>query len=73
MATGYFTLTELPRALVEIACDKCVWKGRYSKARLMAKHGRDIRLPDLLLEISKDCPKVDELGNDMCGARYEGL
>ena len=73
MATGSLTLSEHPRELVEIGCDRCERKGRYSRARLIAKHGPSIRLPDLLRKIAADCLKSGGLGNDMCGARYEGL
>ncbi len=73
MATGSLTLSEHPRELVQVVCDRCERKGRYRGARLIAKHGPDIRLPDLLREIAANCPKAGGLGNDMCGARYEGL
>jgi hypothetical protein len=33
----------------------------------------DIPLPDLLHKVAADCPKMDALGNDPCGACYWDL
>ena len=58
--------------MLVIACDRCGRRGRLSKTRLIAQHGRDAALPDILREIA-DCAKASGLGNDLCGAKYEGL
>ncbi len=68
MATGSISLTEYPGDMVVVACDR---RGRLSKARLITDHGRDA-LPDILRKIT-DCAKASGLGNDLCGAKYEGL
>ena len=75
MATGSKTLTEHPHATVKIVCDRedCDRAGQYPKRVLVDRYGPNIRLPDLLRKIAADCPKSGGLGNDMCGARYEGL
>ncbi len=72
MATGSLSLTEYPGDMVVVACDRCGRRGRLSKARLIADHGRDAALPDILRKIA-DCAKAGGLGNDLCGAKYEGL
>jgi hypothetical protein len=72
MATGSKTLTEYPHELVRLVCDRedCDRAGQYPKRTPIDRYGPAIRLPDLLQEISADCPKSGGLGNDMCGARY---
>jgi hypothetical protein len=72
MATGSLSLNKYPGDMVVIACDRCGRRGRLSKARLIADHGRDAALPDILRKIA-DCAKASGLGNDLCGAKYEGL
>tara|TARA_B100002003_G_scaffold214127_1_gene212213 strand:+ start:26 stop:244 length:219 start_codon:yes stop_codon:yes gene_type:complete len=72
MATGSLNLTEYPGDMVVVACDRCGRRGRLNKARLIASHGRDAALPDILREIA-DCAKASGFGNDLCGAKYEGL
>ncbi len=72
MATGSLSLTEYPGDTVVVACDRCGRRGRLSKARLIADHGRDAAPPDILRKIA-DCAKAGGLGNDLCGAKYEGL
>ena len=72
MATGSLSLTEYPVDMVVIACDRCGRGGRLSKESLIADHGRDAALPDILRKIA-DCAKASGLGNDLCGAKYQGL
>jgi len=51
-------------------CDNCPRKGSYALASLIALHRLDKGLPDLLAEISSDCPKRMGQGLDRCGAVY---
>jgi len=44
----YYTLADYPHATVEIECAKCGRHGRLRTSRLLAEHGPDIKLPDLL-------------------------
>lgn len=58
---------------LRVDCSKCVRRGRYLIVRLLADHG-DKPLPDLLAELSADCPNRDKVGVfDRCGAKYVGL
>jgi hypothetical protein len=42
------TLADYPDDMVWIECNKCGRSGRLNKARLIAEHGADISLPELL-------------------------
>jgi hypothetical protein len=55
-----------PHATVEIERAKCGRYGRLRTARLLAEHGPDIKLPDLLRQIAR-CPKWDSM-DDPCEA-----
>lgn len=78
MASGALTLRDLlargDRRLV-VTCETCGRRGSYALARMIARHGPGKPLPELLTDISADCPRRDPLRQhtDPCGARYEGL
>jgi hypothetical protein len=57
---------------LDLACTKCERVGSYGLAGLISAHGINARLPDLLAELSADCPKRagQGLGTDRCGAVY---
>lgn len=59
--------------MVRLKCWKCERSGQYRKAALIDRYGSDVRLPDLLHMVAADCPKMDALGNDPCGAHYRDL
>jgi hypothetical protein len=72
---GARTLADLlmeGRERVGITCTKCERVGSYGLAGLISAYGIDTRLPDLLAELSADCPKRagQGLGTDRCGAVY---
>jgi len=57
---------------LHVACTRCLRRGRYRIARLIAAHGRDHPLPTLLHTISADCPKRGTgQHSDRCGAVFE--
>jgi hypothetical protein len=60
------------RERVGSTCAKCERVGSYGLAGLISAYGIDTRLPDLLAELSADCPKRagQGLGTDRCGAVY---
>jgi hypothetical protein len=64
----YYTLTEYRHEMVEIECPKCGRHGRLQTDRLLAKHGSDIKMPDLLQAIPQR-PKYGSM-TDGCWARY---
>jgi hypothetical protein len=55
---------------VFVTCDKCGRTGRYDLASLIVRHGIDKGLPDLLAELSRDCPQRAGQGLERCGAVY---
>ncbi len=73
MPDGSLSLAEYPAAMVRLKCWKCGRSGQYRKGTLIEKYGADARLPDLLHKIASECPKMDALGNDPCGAHYRDL
>ncbi len=73
MPDGSLSLAEYPAAMVRLRCAKCGRSGQYRKATLIARYGRAARLPDLLHTICANCPKMDVLGTDPCGAHYRDL
>jgi hypothetical protein len=52
----YYTIADYPHAMIEIECPKCGRHGRLRTARLLKEHGPDIKLPDLLRELT-NCPR----------------
>ncbi len=73
MPDGSLSLAEYAAATVRLSCWKCARAGQYRKTTLIEKYGADVRLPDLLHRIVTDCPKMDALGDDPCGAHYRDL
>jgi hypothetical protein len=58
---------------ITIVCEPCGRRGHYNVARLIERHGGDIRMPELL-ETLADCPKAQSARiHDRCKATYEGL
>jgi hypothetical protein len=51
------TLADVREPTIEIVCEPCGRRGRYNVERLIAKHGADMRLPELLTIIA-GCPKT---------------
>jgi hypothetical protein len=54
---GAVTLADVPEPTIEISCEPCGRRGRYAGERLIAAHGADVRLPDLLATLA-DCPRA---------------
>jgi hypothetical protein len=54
-----------------LACVMCDRDARYGLAGLISDHGSNARVPDLLAELSADCPRAGQgLGTNRCGAAY---
>ena len=67
-------MAEYPGAVVRLACSKCPRHGQYRKARLVAKHGAELPLPEMLGIIAADCPRMRSvLETDRCGVHYLDL
>jgi hypothetical protein len=55
---------------ITVVCEHCSREGRYSVSRLLETAG-DMRLPDLLAHITKDCAKHQNVAiHDRCRAIY---
>lgn len=60
--------------VLEIACHRCDRRGRLYTDRLMAVHGPDMPMPELLRLLSADCPRRSAGSwHDVCGAHFPGL
>ena len=71
MANGALKLSQHPADVVRLVCTKCERRGRYRRAMLIVRFGRDISLASLLRLIAADCPKMQaRKRNDRCGAHY---
>jgi hypothetical protein len=70
MPKDAFTLSDVREPTLTIVCQPCGRRGRYSVARLIAKHG-DPKILYLLAELT-NCPKTESANiYDRCKARYE--
>ena len=69
--SGSIKLRDHPGNTVRLSCEKCGRRGQYQKGKLIAIHGPDIPLPDLLVEIAQ-CERRGQM-HDMCGVHYAGL
>ena len=49
-------LVSYPFVVVRIACGPCQRTGSFRLARLAAKYGAEIRMDELLLRLTADCP-----------------
>jgi hypothetical protein len=61
---GYLTFGDLDGKLdlLRLECTKCDRKGRYSVAKLIAKHGRKGNMMKWREMLSADCPRRDATG-----------
>ena len=66
--TGSIKLRDHPGNTVRLLCEKCGRQGQYPKGKLVAIHGPDIPLPDLLVEIAQ-CEQRGKM-HDACGVHY---
>jgi hypothetical protein len=59
MPAGVVLLGQVAARLpfLEFACNRCDRRGRLSTARLVAEHGPDMPVPELLRILSADCPR----------------
>lgn len=70
---GAMILSHVRDPMLTIVCKPCGRRGRYNVERLIAKHGVDVRLPELLT-ILANCQKARLFSIcDRCKAVYEWL
>ena len=66
----FYTLADEQRETILIACSKCDWKAAFGRDDLVATHGANRLMPDLLRDLAK--PRCARVGNwwDHCGVHY---
>ncbi len=76
MSGGSITLGDVAvhTPVLVVACTRCDRTGRYNLETLIARHGEDFGIPDLLRRLSKDCPKRKSITvYDLCGVHCPEL
>jgi hypothetical protein len=67
------TLTDIREPTLTIACERCGRHGRYNVKRLIAVHGADAKLTELLVTLA-NCDKARSFSvYDRYKARFEGF
>ena len=70
---GSLILPDVRGSTLAIGCERCGRHGRYSVARLIAAHGADAKLTDLLVTLAS-CDKARSVSvHDRCKAKFEGF
>ena len=69
-ALTIYRLRDEPSAIILVACTKCDWKAAYSRDELIALHGADRAMPNLLNDLA--APGCSKIGSnwDRCGAHF---
>ena len=70
---GAMTLADVRAPAFSIVCARCGRRGRYNVKPLIAVHGADAKLTDLLATLA-NCEEARSVSiHDRCRAVYEGL
>ena len=73
MSREAITLADVRELTLTIVCERCGRYGRYDVKRLIAAHGGDAKLPDLLATLA-NCEKARSFSvYDRCKAKFEGF
>jgi hypothetical protein len=57
--TEYYRLGDEPRATILVACSKCDWRAAFDRDELIASHGADYPVPNLLGHVvAPGCSRV---------------
>ena len=67
---AFYRLADEQRETILVACSKCDWRAAFSRDELIASHGADYAMPNLLNHLA--APGCSRLGSnwDRCGAHY---
>ena len=67
---AFYRLADEKRDTILVACSKCDWRAAFSRAELIASHGADYAMPNLLNHLAT--PSCSRLGSnwDRCGVHY---
>jgi hypothetical protein len=59
-------------SVIDVACNRCDRRGRLQTTRLVAEHGAEMLVPELLRIIAADCPRT-KTAHDVCGVHLPQL
>jgi len=67
---AFYRLADEKRETILVACSKCEWRAAFARDDLIATHGADHPMPDLLDHLA--APGCSRLGSnwDRCGVHY---
>ena len=66
---AHYRLADEKREIILVACSKCDWRAAFERDELIAAHGADYAMPDLLNHLAApDCSRVCSQC-DRCGYR----
>jgi len=67
---AFYRLADEERETILVACSKCDWRAAFSRDDLIASHGANYAMPNLLNHLA--APGCSRLGShwDRCGVRY---
>ena len=67
---AFYRLADEKRETILVACSKCDWQAAFSRDELIASHGADYAMPNLLNHLA--APSCSRLGSnwDRCVAHY---
>jgi hypothetical protein len=67
---AFYRLADERREIILVACNKCDWRAAFSRDDLIASHGADYAMPNLLDHLA--APNCSRLGSnwDRCGVHY---
>ena len=67
---AFYRLADEQRETILVACSKCEWKAAFARDDLIAAHGADYAMPNLLDHLA--APSCSRLGSnwDRCGVHY---
>jgi hypothetical protein len=67
---AFYRLADEKREIILVACSKCDWRAAFARDELIAAHGADYAMPNLLNHLA--APGCSRLGSrwDRCGVHY---
>jgi hypothetical protein len=67
---AHHTLADERNEVVTVACTKCDWRAAFSRRELIASHGLEKPMPDVLRHLARPgCERLDTTW-DRCGIHY---
>jgi hypothetical protein len=67
---AFYRLADEKRETILVACSKCDWRAAFSRDDLIATHGADYAMPNLLNQLAAPtCSRLDSHW-DRCGVHY---